>query len=134
MKAIIKFSLLLFAVLLNWSCDQQQMQIVEKGLLEGKVTIGPLCPVETVPLDPACQPSQDTYHTWPIVIWTTDKKTKIATIDPDLDGNYVIDLPKGNYLVDLDKQHRINKSLPAVIIIEPNETSLLNIDIDTGIR
>ncbi len=56
MKAIIKISLLLFAALLNWSCDEQQMQIVEKGFLEGKVTIGPLCPVETVPPDPACQP------------------------------------------------------------------------------
>ncbi len=75
-----------------------------------------------------------TYDAWPIVIWTTDKKTKIAIIDPDLDGNYLIDLPKGSYLVDLDKQHRFNKSLPAVIIVEPNETSLLNIDIDTGIR
>ena len=134
MKAIIKFSLLLFAVLLNWSCDQQLMQIVEKGFLEGKVTIGPLCPLETVPPDPACQPSQDTYDAWPIVIWTADKKTKIATIDPDLDGNYVIDLPNGSYLVDLDRQHRFNKSLPAPIIIEPNKTSLLNIDIDTGIR
>ena len=134
MKAIVKFSLLLLAVLLNWSCDQQQMQIVEKGFLEGKVTIGPLCPVETVPPDPACQPSQDTYDAWPIVIWTADKKTKIATIDPELDGNYFADLPKGSYLIDLDKQHRFDKSLPALINIEPNETSLLNIDIDTGIR
>ena len=134
MKAIIKFILLLFAVLLNWSCDQQQMEIVEKGFLEGKVTIGPLCPVETVPPDPACLPSQDTYDAWPIVIWTADKKTKIATIDPDLDGNYLVDLPMGSYLIDLDKQHRFNKNLPALIIIKPYETSLLNIDIDTGIR
>ena len=134
MKAIIKFILLLFAVLLNWSCDQQQMQIVEKGFLEGKVTIGPLCPVETVPPDPACLPSQDTYNAWPIVIWTADKKTKIAAIDPDLNGNYLVDLPIGNYLIDLDKQHRFNMSLPALIIIKPYETSLLNIDIDTGIR
>ena len=134
MKAIIKFSLFLFAVLLNWSCDQQQMEIVEKGSLEGKVTIGPLCPVETVPPDPACLPSQDTYDAWPIVIWTADKKTKIATIDPDLSGNYFVDLPEGSYLIDLYKQHWFNMSLPELIIIEPNETSLLNIDIDTGIR
>ena len=134
MKVILKISLLLFAVLLNWSCDQQQMQIVENGFLEGKITIGPLCPVETVPPDPSCQPSQDTYNAWPIVIWTADKKTKIATIGPDLDGNYLIDLPKGSYFVDLDKQHSFNKNLPVVIIIEPNETLLLNIDIDTGIR
>ena len=133
MKAIIKFNILLYIVLLNWSCDQQT-QIFENGLLEGKVTIGPLCPVETIPPDPACQPTQETYNSWPIVIWTSDKKTKVARIDPELDGNYLIDLPKGNYLVDLDKQHMFGINLPETIVIEPNETSILNIDIDTGIR
>ena len=133
MKAIIKFNLLLYIVLLNWSCDQQT-QIFENGLLEGKVTIGPLCPVETIPPDPAFQPTQETYNSWPIVVWTSDKKTKVARIEPELDGNYLINLPEGNYLVDLDKQHMFGKNLPAIIVIEPNETSLLNIDIDTGIR
>jgi len=133
MKAMIKFNLLLYIVLLNWSCDQQT-QIFEEGLLEGKVTIGPLCPVENVPPDPACQPTQETYNSWPIVVWTSDKKTKVARIEPELNGNYLIDLPEGSYLVDLDKQHMFGKNLPATIVIEPNETSLLNIDIDTGIR
>ena len=134
MKVIIKFGLLLFAIVLNWSCDQQQMQIVEKGFLEGKVTIGPLCPVETMPPDPACQPSKDTYNAWPIVVWTADKKTKIAIIDPELDGSYLIDLPEGTYHIDLDKQHLFGKNLPVTIDIIPFETIILNIDIDTGIR
>lgn len=134
MKAIIKFGLLLFAVLLNWSCYQQPMQTVKIGFLEGKITIGPLCPVESVPPDPACQPTQETYNAWPIAIWTTNKITKVAIIVPELDGSYNLDLPEGSYIIDLDKQHTFGKSLPATIVIEPNETSLLNIDIDTGIR
>lgn len=134
MKEIIKLSLFLFLVFFNWSCDQEQMQIVKKGYLEGKVTIGPLCPVETVPPDPACQPSQDTYEAWPIIIWTADKKTKIGTIEPELDGSYLIQIPEGTYVIDLDKQHRFGKNLPVKIKIVPFETLILNIDIDTGIR
>jgi len=134
MKEIIKLSLFLFLVFFNWSCDQEQMQIVKKGYLEGKVTIGPLCPVETVPPDPACQPSQDTYEAWPIIIWTADKKTKIGTIEPELDGSYLIQIPEGTYVIDLDKQHRFGKNLPVKIEIVPFETLILNIDIDTGIR
>jgi len=129
-----KFKLLLFTVLLFWTCEQHQTQILEIGFLEGKVTIGPLCPVETDPPDPACQPTQETYNNWPIVVWTADKRTKIATIKPDLHGNYKIDLPEGTYLIDLDKQHMFGKNLPVFIDIKSNEIIILNIDIDTGIR
>jgi hypothetical protein len=134
MKSTLKFILMIFTVLLLCDCDQSQSQIFENGFLEGKITIGPLCPVETDPPDPACQPTQETYNNWPIVVWTSDKKMKIATIKPELDGNFLIDLPEGSYVVDLDKQHMFGKNLPATIIIEPDKTVLLNIDIDTGIR
>ena len=134
MKEIIKFGLLFFAIFLNWSCDKQQMQTVEMGFLEGKITIGPLCPVESVPPDPACQPTQETYNTWPIVVWTKNKITKVAIIVPELNGGYKIDLPEGTYFIDLDKQHPFGKNLPATIVIKAYETSLLDINIDTGIR
>ncbi len=41
-------------------CIQQQNRISEKGFLEGKITIGPLCPVEKFPPDPRCQPTEET--------------------------------------------------------------------------
>lgn len=134
MKEFLKYGLLLFTLLLIWSCDERQIQIFEKGFLEGKVTIGPLCPVEKFPPDPACEPTEETYRAWPIVVWTADKKTKIAKIQPNVDGNYKIDLPEGSYIVDLDKQHMFGKNLPATIDIEPSKTTILDIDIDTGIR
>lgn len=107
------------------------------GFLEGKITIGPLCPVERVPPEPACQPTKETYENWPVAVWTADKKTRVAQIEPDLNGAYRIELPAGNYIVDLDGQQpsRVGGSdLPASIKIDSGETTALDIDIDTGIR
>lgn len=125
---------LFFILFLIWSCDQQQILIIEKGTLEGKVNIGPLCPVVSNPPDPACQPTEETYNNWPIIIWSIDKNTKIAKIKPNSDGDYKIDLPKGSYIVNLEKQHNFDKNLPVTIEIRSGETLLLNINIDTGIR
>jgi hypothetical protein len=104
------------------------------GILEGKVTIGPLCPVERIPPDPSCQPTDKTYKAWLIAVYSLDKKTKIAQIKPDISGNYKLELPVGNYIVDLEKQYIFNRSLPTNIAIKKGEIAQLNIDIDTGIR
>ncbi len=116
-------------------CVQQENKIYEKGFLEGKIIIGPICPVERFPPDPKCQPTEETYKAWPIAIWTTDKKTKIAQIGPKLDGTYRMELPIGIYVIDLEKQqHFGSKDLPATVTINSAETTKLEIDIDTGIR
>lgn len=59
---------------------------------------------------------------------------KLGQIQPNLDGTYNFELPEGSYHVDLEKQHLFGKNLPATIKITSGETSMLNIDIDTGIR
>ena len=119
-------------------CIQQQNQISEKGFLEGKVTIGPLCPnYRGSDEDPKCQPTEETYKARLIVVWTSDKKTKVAQIEPNVDGTYKIELSVGNYVVDLEKQQSIGvggNNLPSTITINSGETTTLNIDIDTGIR
>ncbi|TDD99660.1 hypothetical protein [Flavobacterium cellulosilyticum] len=131
MKLIIKLSLLLITVLIL-SCDSTQN--TDKGFLEGKITIGPLCPVETIPPKPECQPTSETYKNWPVFVWTADKKNKVVLIEPDLNGNYKVDLPIGTYVVDLDMQHYFGKNLPAIVVISSNKTTVLEVSIDTGIR
>ena len=115
-----------------------QNQIPEKGFLEGKVTIGPLCPIyRGSDEDPKCQPTEETYKASPIAVWTSDKKTKVAQIEPNLDGTYKIELSVGNYVVDLEKQQPFGiggNNLPLTITINSGETTTLNINIDTGIR
>lgn len=126
----------MLGLILIAGCIQQAgSEAAGKGLLQGRVSIGPLCPAERPPPDPGCLPTEETYKAWPIAVWTEDKKTMVALLQPDLDGAYEIELPPGSYVVDLEKQHRFGSSnLPARIDIRQNETTTLNIDIDTGIR
>ena len=108
----------------------------ETGILEGKISIGPICPVETDPPNPACLPTAETYKAYPVSVWSATGKTKITSITPALDGLYHLELSQGNYLVILENEHnRIGSSnLPTEILIRPFEKTILNIDIDTGIR
>lgn len=119
------------------SCTDQKDMIEGSGVLKGKISIGPLCPVESIPPDPGCLPTAETYKAWAVDVWSSDKRTKVTTLDPKLDGNYLITLPAGNYMVDFDvvKNNSIGRSnLPVLITVNKGDTTNLNIDIDTGIR
>jgi hypothetical protein len=129
------FGIAFLAVLLFISgCDKQMTQ--EAGFLEGIISIGPICPVETNPPDPGCLPTAETYKAYPVSVWTSNGRRKIAQINPALDGSFRTELAPGNYLVILEnEQNRIGSSnLPVEISINPLDKTLLNINIDTGIR
>jgi len=115
-------------------CDKQINQ--GNGSLEGVISIGPICPVETIPPDPGCLPTAEIYKAYPVSIWTTNGRRKIAQINPALDGSYRTELNNGNYLVILENgQNGIGRSnLPVEVSIIPQNKTILNIDIDTGIR
>jgi len=114
-------------------CDKN---IQVSGFLEGKISIGPLCPVEHDPPDPACLPTAETYKAYPVAIFSSDGKHKITQITPALDGTFIIDLDPGKYLVILESEHfRIGSSnLPVEVEIISRNKTTLDIDIDTGIR
>lgn len=123
-------------IIILFSCTEQNA-IVGSGVLKGKISIGPLCPVERIPPDPACLPTMDTYKAWAIAVWTANKKSKLATLDPKLDGTYQIVLPSGNYSIDFDVAHTNtigSNNLPTIISIANMDTTIFNINIDTGIR
>jgi len=124
----------LSALLFISGCDMQMTG--EAGFLEGTISIEPLCPVETDPPDPGCLPTADTYNAYPVSVWTANGRIKIAQIHPALDGSYSTELSPGNYLVILDKnQNGVGSSnLPVEVLINSLDKTVLNIDIDTGIR
>ena len=115
-------------------CDKQVTR--EAGVLEGVISIGPICPVERDPPDPGCQPTAETYKAYPVGVWTSNGRRKIAQINPALDGSFRTELAPGNYLVIFENgQNKIGSSnLPVGISILSEDTTLLNINIDTGIR
>ena len=116
------------------NCEFTACPEATAGFLKGKVTIGPLCPVERIPPDPNCQPTEATYKAWQIAVYTPDKKTKFIQLEPDLDGSYQVILSAGQYLIDFEQPHAFARSLPTTVMIKKGETTVLNIDIDTGIR
>jgi hypothetical protein len=133
-KNIILGLTLLTGVLLNSGCDK--LSTPDVGFLEGKISIGPICPVEKDPSDPGCLPTAETYKAYPIAVWTSDGKRKIIQINPALDGSYKTDLEPGNYLIILetDRSNIGSGNLPVEVIIISGKITTLNIDIDTGIR
>jgi len=128
------FSLTILPALFNPSgCDSRIQQ--EQGLLEGTISIGPICPVETDPPKPECLPTAETYKAYPVCIWTSDGRQKIAQITPALDGSFSMELDPGQYLIKLEKVNSIGGSnLPITVEISTLGKSIVNIDIDTGIR
>jgi hypothetical protein len=106
------------------------------GILEGTISIGPICPVETIPPDPACLPTAETYKAYPVNVFTSDGKTKVAQLMPSLDGSYSSELSPGDYLIILERaDNNIGGSnLPVMVSINAQDKTLLNINIDTGIR
>ena len=69
--------------------------------------------------------------------FSAKEKIKFATLFPNLDGAFEIELPVGDYIVDYNVVRVIwagKSNLPATISITANNTTTFNIDIDTGIR
>lgn len=128
---------LIFLGLLLIVISSCQVKSTEKGFLEGKISIGPICPVERVPPDPQCQPTKETFEAYQVAVWNSNKKTIVDKLNPDLNGNFKAELNTGRYVVDFENgQSRLRqgKSLPANVLIEKDKITKLDIDIDTGIR
>lgn len=124
----------LTGLMLFSSCDKQTSR--ETGFLKGKITIGPICPVEKIPPDPGCLPTAETYKAFPVSIWTSDETRKIVQIKPSLDGSFSTELAPGTYLVVLEKDQNKpgGSNLPVKVSVVSQNITLLNINIDTGIR
>jgi hypothetical protein len=127
---IVFLSGLLFAT----GCDKQIAR--DAGFLEGVISIGPLCPVETDPPNPGCLPTAETYKAYPVSVWTPDSGKKITQINPSLDGSFSLSLDPGNYLIILENgQNKPGGSnLPIEVSITSQKKTSVSIDIDTGIR
>jgi len=102
------------------------------GTLTGKVSIGPLCPVEPcmVPHDRLVA----AYTARPITL-STPAGTVVTTVTADPESGYTVVLKPGIYVVDIQHQGiGGSRELPTTVTIRRGETVRLDISIDTGIR
>ena len=107
---------------------------LETGILEGHVTIGPLTPIVQ---QGAPEPTLalEVYATRQIIIFSKDGTTELDRVQIGADGNYRLELAPGSYVVDINHAGiDFSKGLPTSIEIRSNETTRLDVQIDTGIR
>jgi uncharacterized protein YegP (UPF0339 family) len=102
----------------------------QTGTLKGHVTIGPFCPVEKV--NTTCAGPTNPYVGIQIVVNQNGKQ--ITTQNLSADGNYSFDLPAGNYAIDRNSPGYNFAHDPLNATVTAGQTTLLNINIDTGIR
>ena len=110
----------------------------EKGLLQGKVLIGPITPVE--------QPGQGTklrcevYDARKIMIYDENGEDLLLQVDIECDSEenytrYRAELEPGVYTVDINNIGiDYSDDVPKKVEILPDLTYRLDIEIDTGIR
>jgi carboxypeptidase family protein len=100
------------------------------GTLKGRVTRGPLAPVERVGI-----PNSAPVAAARLEI-TTSTGGKITTVGSDSDGEYSAQLAPGTYLVTVTwPAGAFNRpNLPATVTIKAGESTHLDIRLDTGIR
>jgi len=139
---------ILSAVLMS-GCGQddtvlEQILKQENGILRGKVTIGPLCPVE--PCSLSTEQIAQVYQARKVIIYEQSTQVKIATIDLRADGEYSFPLNPGKYIVDvsdaqgnelsldLSKRPRLGNVMPTEIEVKAGDQTVVDFDIDTGIR
>ena len=102
-------------------------------MLEGNVSIGPICPVERPGVP--CPITPEVYTSREVVVYELNEKTLVARTSLDARGHYRLSLPAGEYLLrtkpinfDTTLDHFRN------VTVEANKTTTFNFDVDTGIR
>ncbi len=104
------------------------------GSLEGKVTIGPVTPVEKAGATPALLPPE-AYTSRGIEILKGNDDKVFKTVNFNADGTYSVTLPAGNYIVrQITGEMYMADGLPTSVTITAGEVTTLDINIDTGIR
>jgi hypothetical protein len=101
------------------------------GYLTGHITIGPFCPVERV--DDPCKTPESAYTSREALVYASNSTTVINRVHLDKNGNYNFALTPGKYFVQIDPAG-IGKGEKKPATIKASETTVINFDIDTGIR
>ena len=127
-----KYVILLFAIIVLFigGCSSASS---ETGILQGKVTIGPISPVERPGETPTIP--CEVYEARKIMVYDEKGNKLIQQIDIDCDGGYITELKPGIYTIDINRIGIDHSSdVPQKVEIKSSITVRLDIDIDTGIR
>ena len=99
------------------------------GILTGRVTISPTCPVERIPPDPGCAPAP--YAT---TISISNASGFMKAINSDANGNFQAVLLPGTYTLIAGAGRTLPRCPDTYAAVEGNRTTNIAISCDSGIR
>ena len=111
--------------------QSKENSLIETGFVVGHIAIGPICPVERE--GGPCPIPPEVYSSREVIIYKTDGKTILKRSRLDSEGNYKIELEHGNYWVQINPAG-IGAGEKKKVNIKQSQTTVVNFDIDTGIR
>ena len=144
LKQELSYIVMISVILISGCIQNDIISSQESGILQGKVTIGPLCPVEPCNLTP--EQVAKVYEARKVIIYEQDTKIKIAEINLNQNGEYLFSLKPGSYIVDvtdaegnelpldLSKRPRLGNAIPKEVELKAGDKVVVDFDIDTGIR
>ncbi len=101
------------------------------GILKGRVTLSPTCPVERFPADPNCAPKA--YVTRVSAILEINPDVVVETMTNE-NGEYELSLAPGAHFVHADSGRVFPTCGKERIEIKSGQTLVLDLDCDSGIR
>ena len=100
--------------------------------VQGTVTAGPTCPVETIPADPACAPRP---VAGAVLVFTDADGRELKRVTSARDGSFTIELPPGVYQVMAQAvEGLMGTPAPMEVEVGAGEPAELQVSYDTGIR
>lgn len=99
--------------------------------VRGTVLLGPTCPVERMPPDPACAPKP---YATAIMVYRTGSKSPYVIGNSNTSGAFVFSLPSGSYTLAAKGDTVLPRCNETNVAVVPDEYTSVTISCDTGIR
>lgn len=109
-------------------------QLPGNGTVIGHVVLGPVCPVEHIPPDPACAPRP--YKT-SIYVWSLTTGSTYQRVNTDTSGSFKLSLIPGNYSIAVTSPANGSvypRCTPIDVTVQAKTVQNVSINCDTGIR
>ena len=98
--------------------------------IRGTASLGPTCPVERMPPDPACA---DTPYQGSFYVHTENGKL-VATFKTKSNGSFMLSLAPGTYIITLASNSVMPRLSPTNVTVEKGKSASVALTLDSGIR